>query len=480
MKYTHIYTWVALLGLIAGCTVGPVYEPPCMEIEEEWNQPLCESMTTEAPECFLWWDALNDPILNELMSRAALSNLDLSIAAMRILEARAEEKGGSSALYPHVDATAAYGHARYNPSLLRHLLDVECSKGSRKKHVNFFEVGFDAEWEIDLFGMTAHELCALQAKTEAARQEFYHLWVTLSAEVAKNYMTLRGLQLNLQLTERNIAAQHETLNLTKDLIQAGFASTLDEKQAEEQLNILGAKKADVKLEINKTMHRLAILLGGQPGELNELLCEAQPLPTLPCEQPIGIPSELLRRRPDIQKAERELAAATENVGSAVAALFPRLSLRGFIGDLGTFHTGSYTWFAGPQLLQPLFNSKALQQDVCLNKIRAEQALYVYEKTVLQALEETENAIATFHAGVEKNALLGEAQRNSQEAHSLAMELYEKGLKDYLEVLVIYRSYLTNQETYLQNQVELLADFIALYKALAGGWEISYCIHWSKI
>lgn len=463
-----------LLVLLSGCTVGPKYEPPCMDIPEEWHQPMCEGMKVDNPDCFLWWESLNDPLLNSLMSRAAAQNLDLSIAAMRILEARAFEKGGRSALLPHIDASATYGHVRYNPLMLNQILDLNCSSGSHGRHLNFFEVGFDAEWEIDLFGMSAHELCALKAKTEAAREEFYHVWVTLSAEVARTYIELRGLQFNMELIDRNIESQKETLKLTQGLIEAGFAGTIDQKQVEEQLSILIARKPAIQFAISKAQHRLAILIGSTPGALCAELNEPRPLPSLPYEKPIGIPSELLRRRPDIRKAERELAAATESVGTAIAALFPRLSLRGFIGDICSFHKGSYTWFIGPQLLQPIFNSKLLQQDVCLNKVRAEQALYTYQKTVLEALEETENAIAAFHTGLEKSALLAKAQLKSEEVYTLALELYQKGFKDYLEVLVTLRSNLANQEAYLQSQTELLAHYISLYKALAGGWEISYC------
>ena len=325
--------------------------------------------------------------------------------------------------------------------------------------------------EIDLFGMKKHEINALKAKIDSSEAEFCHIRITLSAEVARNYIELRGLQQRLKVMARDIDAQKETLQLTTNLIDFGFADAVDQMQAEEQLSLLSAQKPQIELSIHKTIHRLSLLLGYTPGHLFDELCEPCMLPSLPCETPIGIPSELLRRRPDIRKAERELAAATELVGSAVAALFPRLSLQGFIGDISTLCSGSFTWFADSQVLFPIFNSKLLEQDVAINKIKAGQALYEYKKTVLAALEEAENAIASFHYERERNRSLKQAQETSKEAYELALQLYRSGFKDYLEVLITHRSLLSAEDAYLQSQMELLFHYISLYKAIGGGWNV---------
>lgn len=460
--------------VLLGCTVGPKYEPPSMEIPCEWHSPASEGMQIEPQDdCFLWWESLNDPILNSLIERASCQNLDLHIAATRILEARLEEKGGQASLYPHLDASAAYGHVQYNQKTLNKILGDCCRhKGSESKNLNFFEFGFDAEWELDLFGMRAHEIKALKAKIESSRESFCQLWVTLSAEVAKNYIELRSLQLRLAVLNKNINVQKDNLSLTESLIQGGFAGTIDQKQAEAQLSQLVAQEPQIKLSIDKAIHRLSILLGYPPGELFSELYEPCVLPSLPCQKPIGIPSELLRRRPDIRKAERDLAAATEQVGVAVAALFPRLSLTGFIGDLGTMSSNGFTWFASPQLLLPIFNSKLLKQDVEFNKIKTRQAYYEYQKIVLEALEEAENAIASFHYELERNHQLGQAWKANQETYELTFQLYEKGFKNYVDVLDINRSLLAAEEAYLQSQSELLYHYVALYKALGGGWNAS--------
>lgn len=460
---------ITVLSMVLfGCTVGPRYEPPITDIPCDWHSPISEGMQLEPAGDFVWWESLNDPTLNSLIERASNQNLDLYIAATRILEARLEEKGGAAKLYPRIDASATYGHVQYNKKLLNNFLD--CSKQSNgKKNINFFEVGFDAEWEIDLFGMHAHEINALKAKIEASQEDFCHLWLTLSAEVAKNYIELRSLQLRLELLDKNINTQKDTVKLTESLMTAGFSDIINEKQTEEQMNILSAQKPQIELSINKAIHRLSILLGYNPGELFCELSQPQMLPSLPCEKPIGIPSELLRRRPDIKKAERDLAAATERIGSAIAALFPRFSLTGFIGDIITSHANGFTWFAGPQLLAPIFNSKLLQQDVDFNKIKERQAFFEYQKTVLAALEEVENAIASFHYELGRNRNLEQALKASQEAYQLTYQLYEKGLKNYFEVLVSNRALLAAQDLYFQSQSELLYHYIALYKALGGSW-----------
>lgn len=473
MKIIYRSRFFILLSLLTGCTVGPKYETPSIPVPTEWHSQLCEDTLGDSPDCFLWWEALKDPVLNSLLEEAAMQNLDLYIAGMRILEARAQLKGGSSGFYPHIDGSAAYGHAQFDQKILKPVLGSDCS-GRHKRHVNFFEAGFDAEWELDLFGITRHEICALKARMESSEEDFSHIWVTLSAEVARNYVELRGLQWRLEVLKNNMNAQRDTLELTQGLVKSGFASLIDEREAEEQLHLLSGQKPLLELSLSKTIHRLSVLLGRAPGELFEKLIPICSLPCLPCQKPIGVPSELLRRRPDIRKAERDLAAATEDVGTAVASLFPRLSLNGFVGDIGTLCTGgSLAWFAGPQLLVPFFNSKLLRQDVEVNQIKAQQALYNYQKTVLEALEETENALSSLHAEKERNQHLFNAQKASQEAYDLTMQLYQRGMKNYLEALVLQRSMLAAEDSYLQGQVQLLLHYISLYKALGGGWDIDY-------
>jgi len=464
-----LYRWTALL-LLSGCCVTPQYEQPCINVPNEWNCETTQELQTEhSPDCIRWWESLNDPMLDSLLERAALQNFDMSIAAMRVLQARESEKAGLANLLPHIDATASFAHLEYKKRILNRIL----GRGHhRHSTVDFFEIGFDAEWEIDLFGKNAHEMRAMKARMESSEEEFRNIWITLSGEIAKNYIELRGLQQRLAILNKDINAQEEMLRLNKDLLQAGFASDINQSQAEGQLYTLLAQKPQIELLINKAVYRLSVLLGYHPNELFAELCEFKTLPCLPNYRPIGVPSELLRRRPDIRKAERDLAAATEQVGSAIAALFPRISLRGFIGDIGTVCSGGgLAWLVTPQLLLPIFNSKSLQQDVTLNKLQAEEALYVYQKTVLHALEESENAIAAFHYELERYQYLFKAKKAAENAYASTFQLYKQGFKDYTEVLAINRSEITAENALLESQIELLIQYISIYKSLGGGWDI---------
>ena len=308
---------VFLSGLLMGCQMGPNYEKINFDAPCEWSSQPTEQMTSCAPDCFLWWKALNDPILDSLIERAALQNIDLFLAATRILEARAELKGKEVDQYPHLDASAGYLHAYYSrDALVNGLLGTAIPispDATVKRNIDFFEFGFDADWEIDLFGITAHEMCALQAKIEASKENLCDIWITLSGEIARNYIELRGLQQRLALVERNINAQADTLQLTNILLKKGFVNTIDQRQVEQQLSLLSAEKPLLQMGIDRAIHRLSILLGYNPGELVCELSVPKPLPQLPTDMPIGIPAELLRRRPDIRKAERDVEAATELV-----------------------------------------------------------------------------------------------------------------------------------------------------------------------
>lgn len=470
---------VILFTLLNGCTMGPKYTPPVMDVPCEWHSPTVQGMDVGTLEQFFWWKALNDPILDSLIERASSQNLDIHLAASRVCQARRIHTGKKGDRLPHVDGSITYGHAYYNQKTLNELLGIKkCEHHAGKKNVDIFEIGFDADWEIDLFGKTAHELCALQADIESAQESLNDVWVSLSAEIGRNYIELRGYQQQLLLLSKNINAQQETVVLTSDLVAAGLTNTISQNQSQEQLSLLEGKKPLLEFAISKAIHRLSVLLGYPPAELyNELFCSCSALPLLPTDKPIVIPSELLRRRPDIRKAERELAAATERVGSAIAGMFPRLSLQGFIGDINThlpslLGNASNTWFAGPQLLLPIFNSRLIEQDIQFNKLKAEQALFEYEKTVLAALEETENAIGAFHAEMARNQYLADALQASREAYSLINDLYQNGFKDYFEVAVGQRNLISNEEIFIQSKIDLLIHYISLYKALGGAWNCS--------
>lgn len=464
--------WMMLmLLLLAGCNVGPTYVAPDPDVPSDWHCEQAQELQRDSIDCFHWWESFNDPVLNCLINRAFSQNLDLHIAITRILEARLSLKGVQASYLPHVDGSLSYSYATFNQKTLNNILGFGNWCHSGQRNLNLFEVGFDAEWELDLFKMGAYKAESLKAMAESVEEEFSNVWVTLSAEVARSYIELRGFQQSLNVLNAHIEAQKDTVELTRSLAVGGFTDLAVMLQADETLSVLISRKPQLEYMIQKNIHHLSILLGYLPEELYCELSPQQSLPLLPCYRPIGLPSELLRRRPDIRKAERDLAAANAEVGVAVAALFPRISLTGFIGEITTFCTkGSLTGFIGPQVLLPIFNSKMLKQDVCLNKIKVEQSLYQYQKTVLEAFEETENAIAAFHFELEKNQSLLYARNSGQNAYYLTLQLYQSGFKNYLDVQTVHRAFLEAESAWLQSQVDLLVHYISLYKALGGGWD----------
>jgi multidrug efflux system outer membrane protein len=464
--------------LVVGCSVGPVYEPPEMDLPSEWHSGISTTLNSDASENVVWWKCLQDPILDELMAYAAIQNLDLQMAAIRVMQARVEANGKKGNLYPHVDGSVNYGHVSYSKdALVNGALSstLPIDRQHAKRNLNFFELGFDAEWEIDFFGYTAHEIAALKAREEALQENLCSVWVTLSAEIAKNYIELRGLQQRLVLATKHVDVQTDVVKLTTELLERGLVNESDVSDAKSEWNRVKSEIPAIELNISRAIHRISILLGYLPGDLFELLSCQMPLPCLPKESSIGVPSELLRRRPDIKKAEREVAAATERVGSAIAALFPRFSLRGFLGDITT-HTGSLfspsnvTWYAGPQVLVPIFNSKLLLQDVKYNRLATQEALLFYQKTVLEALEESENAIAAYQCQEQRLSYLTSAHQEATQALEHARSLYKKGVHDLFTVSKFQRSSLITEELMMQNQAELLLNYISLYKALGGSWE----------
>lgn len=463
--------------LLTGCLVGPNYEPPQMEIPCEWHTPTSEGINEASPDYVLWWKTLKDPILDSLIERAALQNLDMQAAAARIMEARAEKKSSIADLFPYLNGSVSYNHVYFSKdAILNSILSSTVPTVPFKRNSDFFEAGFDAEWEIDLFGGLRREVRARQALLEKYEENLRDTWVSLTAEVARTYVELRGYQYRLAIIHNNIEAQSTSAHIIKDKLENGMASQLDMGRVEEQLYALQARQPLLELSKNKAIHRISILLGFPPGILYAELDPPKNLPELPYDKPIGIPSELLRRRPDIRKAERNLAADTEFIGSAVANLFPRLTLIGFIGQistqLDTFTSSQSTaWFLSNALTFPILNAGKIVQEIKIREAKAQQSLIEYKKTVLLALEEAENAIAAFHNEMMRNYFLLKALQTNRETYKHARDLYDKGFQDYLSVTDAHRTLLASEDAYAQSKIDLLSHFVALYKALGGGWQI---------
>ncbi len=457
-----------LLLLLSGCSLQEPYRFPELDIPCEWQTKLPDE---EHDECFNWWNHLNDPMLSALMLMASEGNLDLQIGMMRVLQARTEANGKYGDLYPRLDGSFNCGHVSFNKKILDSLVRKSCLNNSS---LSFFEIGFDAEWELDFFGKTQYDIAAAKAHAEGIEEDLSGVWVTVSAEIARNYVELRGLQSRRELLLERVEIGSQELTLNEELKSRGLIKTQDLNQLIANQSTLEAELPNLQLNISKAINRISILLGYNPGDLAEYLSCYQPI-DVPCTAPIGLPSELLQRRPDIRKAERELASATEKIGSAIASLFPRFSLWGFVGDISTkggtlFDSSSFTWGVGPSVVVPIFNSKLLLQDVEYNKLATQEALYNYQKTVLEALEEAENAIAAYSAGETTLDHIRKASQVIQESEAQEAELKAKGVSSTLSLITVRKQALLAKDQEIQEVTSQLIRYITVYKTLGGAWE----------
>lgn len=456
------------LLIISGCCRNCDFEPPPLEIPLDWQTPA----ESEGDGCFVWWEELNDPTLNYLMEKAALQNLDMKIGALRVLQARAQANGRKGDLYPRIDGSFTSGNISYHKKAFQNVVSKCCLP---KENFSFFEIGFDAEWEIDFFGKTACEIAALKADVEALEEDLSFVWVTLSSEVAKNYIELKAYQEKRVNLEAQVELKAESMALNLELKKRGLINSQVFNEIAADLSTSRAGIFEIDDEISRRIFRLSVLLGYNPGDLTECLSSFSNLPDLPCSSPVGAPSCLLQRRPDIQKAEWKLAAATARTKSAIAALFPRISLWGFVGDITTragsfLSPSSFTAAAGPQILMPIFNSRLLLQDVEYSRLSTQEALYSYQKTVLEAIEEAESGIAGYLSGKKQLEAFEEAYLILDETLRNEKIKQERGLKSTLSLIEVQMKALLAKNLYTKAKENQLLRYIALYKALGGFWK----------
>jgi len=479
-----VVTGLALLVSLGGCTVGPSYHPPQSLLPPTWSELPESGVTTQSVQLVEWWTTLNDPVLDSLITQAVSANLDLRVAQGRVRETRAQRGVTAADAWPTVSTSAAYFRTRQSenvgPFPSSSLGNGQSSSNSQFGLVegDLFRAGFDASWELDLFGRVRRSVEAAEADIAAAEENRRDVLVTLLAEVARNYVELRGFQQQLKVAYANIATQQTAVEVTQARFQAGLTSALDVAQAEAQLATTQAQVPTLETGARQAIHRLGVLLGQEPGALIAQLSEDKPIPMASLEVSVGLPSELLRRRPDVRRAERELAAATARIGVATADLFPRFTLAGnTIGlqsaSLSDLALGSSRfWTAGPTVSWPLFDAGKIRANIEVQNAREEQALAQYEKTVLTSLEEVENALTAYAREQTRQRALTNAVNANRQSVALANERYVKGLSDFLNVLTAQQSLYTAEDQLTQSERTVVSNLIALYKAVGGGWEIS--------
>ncbi len=457
----------ALVVSLTGCAVGPAYRRPSVSMPQQWSgEPARGTSPGDTPVTEQWWKSFHDPELESLISGAVAANLDLQLAAARVAEARANRGLVQSNGFPQVSATVAGARNRQ--------MVVGAAREPFPLETNLFQGQFDMTWEADVFGRIRRQLQGATADLAAQEEDRRNVLITLLGDVAANYAEVRGFQLRLKIAERNIRIQQETLDLTRALAGAGQATDRDVAQAEAQLESTRAAVPQLETGREVSIHRLGVLLGSEPSSLAQELAEASPLPVVPEAVPVGLPSELLQRRPDIRRAEAQLAAATARVGEARADFFPRFSLTGAAGRQSTqlhllaLGTGNVFSF-GPSLSLPLFTAGRIRANVAVQEARVKQAETAYRSTVLTALEETENALVGYSNEQERCERLQRVIRADRTALELAQAQYRAGLADFLTVLDAERVLSEHEGQLAQSQTGVVTRLVSLYKALGGGW-----------
>ncbi len=523
-----------LLALI-GCAVGPDYTPPQTTMPADWigpgpaaTQPALP--TTRPVELAAWWTTLDDPTLDSLIKRADEANPLLRQAQFRVLEALALRDIAEADFWPQVNSSSGYAYrgssrnASPRPTsrgggirqrILNRVLQqvrleaptfdpatntftppslsvqdprgqsqslslgpLSDANGGPRRDQNLFQLGVDLSWELDLFGRIRRSVEAAQAELDAAWESERDVKVTLYAEVARSYVELRGSQRRLEIARRNIQVQEETLQVTQDRFDAGFARELEVAQALTQLEGTRSQVPLLETAVRQSIYQLSVLLGRPPGTLLEELAAPRTIPSPSIYIPVGLPSDLLRRRPDIRQAERLVASTTARIGVATADLFPTVALTGSFGTQSTelsnvLNNRSFAWSVGPGFSWPIFQGGRIRANIRAEEAREAQALAGYADTVLVALQEVENALVAYHQERARQEVLARAVDAAQRSTDLSRQLYgeAQGLGNFLDVLESQRTLYAAQDALVLSETAAVTNLVNLYEALGGGWNL---------
>jgi len=451
--------------LTEACAVGPDYKAPQTVLPPEWhNKALIDVSLSQSKEASpaLWWSSFDDSVLSSIMEKAIKTNKDIMGAEARLREARAKRDFAAGDRLPTVSAAASASRRRGS---------AETGIG---KTTDFYNAGFDARWELDIFGARQRALEAAEASLQAGEEDLRDVMVTLTAEVGINYLEARSLQRRIAIASETLSALNQSYEIARWRKEAGLVTQLDEDQAIASYQQTKAQIPSLEAGLEQNLNRLAVLLGETPGSLHALMAKKMELPSPARGVAVGIPADLLRRRPDIRRAERNLAAATAQVGVATAALYPSFSLTGSLGlealsTGGLFTANARTWALALSPALTLFDAGKNRANIDAAQARQEQALASYEGALLTALADVEDALSAYVREKRRLEALLAAEAATLSAYKLASDQYSAGLADFLAVLVAQRTLLTMQDQRAVSEVAVLTDLVRLYKALGGGW-----------
>jgi multidrug efflux system outer membrane protein len=480
-------SWVALV--LTGCTVGPDFQPPASDLPTAWKDPYVHtaggSFTLSADPDPRWWRSFRDVTLDSLIERAVAGNVNLQQTVFRIVEARAQEQVQRAAGLPSLSLPTSYTHEKLGVGgLLAGGGSVQAGAGSAvgsigglTQPVDLYQVGFDASWELDVFGKVRRSVEQAGAQAQEQVESRNDSLVSLEAEVARTYLQLRSNQALLHTTQDAAKAQSNTLNITRVRRRHGLASQLDVDQALSRLTQTQSQLPQFQQQAEQSMNTLGVLVGEQPGWLDAELGVERPLPSAPSVIAVSLPATLVRRRPDIRNAEASVHAATANIGVAVAQLYPDISLSGEVGQSALQAKALTNWSSnfyqfGPSISLPIFQGGRLRANVRLAKAEQAEAALGYRQTVLSALQDVENDLVALRTDRVRQGRLEQSVRIGEDQLSLAQGRYRNGLAAFLDVLDSETTLINAQQDAIKGQLQVALDIAALYKAIGGGWQIT--------
>ena len=481
--------------LLAGCNaVGPDFVRPKAPSALSWltgkGRPdaPAKSAPVEQPVDPNWWTLFNDPVLTSLEQRVAAGNLDLRAAEFRLSESRAQLGVAEAAQFPLSHANSSYTRTKASNNgqfaVASDALGANGASGStaggisgtrRLNPFDVFQVGFDASWEIDLWGGVKRSVESASALVEASAEARRSILLSTLAEVARDYIALRGVQTQLRIARDSVKTARQSLSLTQQRAAGGVTTDLDVASASAQLRNTSAQIPRLEQQESAGINALSLLLGQPPNTLRDELATAKPVPPVPPNVPVGIPSELARRRPDIRQAEAQLHAATADIGVAIADFYPSVKISGSIGlqavqFVRIFDFNSHMYSAGPGISIPLFEGGKLKATLHFREAAQQEAAINYQKTVLNAWHEVDNALTAYTAEQARREQLRLAEADNRHALGLAQSRYQQGVADFLAVLDAERNLLATQLLLADSTTAISSNLVALYKALGGGWE----------
>jgi multidrug efflux system outer membrane protein len=468
MKLNLVAPFLAGVLVLNGCvSVGPDYEAPDSAIPDAWHSAVEDEFKSGAPGLQSWWTVFGDDTLNGLITRAATNNLDLLTAAARIEQAAALRGVSASRFWPEITAGGSASAVQAT--------EAKTIPGADRQG-ELYNASLGMAWELDLWGRVRRSVESADASLQASVENYRDIMVLLYADIAANYINVRTLQERIHFAESNLEAQSKTLELTRNRFDAGLVPALDVAQSELNKSRTTSIIPPLRQQLTEAINRLSVLMGEMPYALQQELDPAKPIPSAAGVLAVGVPAELLRQRPDIRRAERELAAQNALIGAAKAELYPTLTLPGTLAvesSGGNLFSGGNTFYSfGPQLRWSIFNGRRIRSQVDAERAATKAALLSYEKTLLTALEEVEDAMAAYANERDRIQSLEVAAASASKSVDLVTELYTSGLTDFQNVLNMEQALLTQQDLLATSKGLVSTYLVGVYKALGGGWDAS--------